>query len=580
MRENWFIKNKKGDFSLIAKGHQIDPVIAQLIVNRGIHCNEEMDQYLNPSLSNMHNPLAMKDIEKACELLKKKISEGRNIRVIGDYDVDGVMATYIFVTGLLNCGAKVDYEIPDRMRDGYGINIEIVKKAVLDGIDTILTCDNGIAAREPIQYAKEKNLTVIVTDHHDIPIVEGIPDADAVVNPKQEDCQYPYKGICGAMVAFKLMEVLYDKCLVAHERVHELFEYVAIATVCDVMDLRDENRIVVKTGISCFEQTKNIGLQALQEECGLLGKAISAYHFGFVIGPCINASGRLESAKLSLKLLFARKKEEASYYAKRLKELNDKRKKMTETNLQQAIEVVESSKRGDDKVLVVYLNDCHESLAGILAGRLRERYYKPTLVLTKTEHVVKGSGRSIEEYHMFEELSKCSDILLKFGGHPMAAGLSLMEENVDELRRRLNANTTLTEGDLTKKVSFDMVLPFEKIGIPLIRQMECLEPYGKGNEKPLFVLKDVVFISAQVLGVNKNVLKCKLQTNQAEGFYTGMIFQNIMGFCETLEEKYGIGAFDELLSHKKTYVMDVVFGLNINEYNGLESAQIIIQSVR
>ena len=580
MKEKWFIKNKKGDFNLIGSTHHVNPILAQLIVNRGIQSNEEMEKYLNPSLKNLHNPLFMKDIEKACEILKKKIEKQKHIRIIGDYDVDGVMATYILVTGLRNCGATIDYKIPDRIKDGYGINIDIVNQAVIDGVDTILTCDNGIAAREQVAYAKENGLTVIVTDHHDIPMIEGDLVADAVVNPKQEDCSYPFNGICGAMVAYKLIEVLYDKCMVERERIYELLEYVAIATVCDVMDLCDENRVIVKTGISQFEHTKNIGLQALQEECGLLGKSINAYHFGFVIGPCINASGRLETANLSLDLLLCKDKQKAVNIAKKLKELNDERKSMTEENLQIAIEQVENSSLKGDKVLVVYLEDCHESLAGIIAGRLRERYNKPTLVLTKTENGVKGSGRSIEEYHMFEELSKCGDILLKFGGHPMAAGLSLMEDKVDELRIRLNENTNLTEDDFTLKVSFDMVLPFEKISIPLIRQMEYLEPYGKGNDRPLFALKNVEFVSGTILGANKNVLKCCLKEKDTNGMYTGMIFQNLIGFRETVDEKYGEDTFTDWITKRKSFRMDIVFGLNINEYNGLESAQLIIQNYR
>ncbi len=580
LKEKWFIKNKAGNFNRIGNEYHIDPVIAQLIVNRGINNKEEMEQYLNPSLKHMHNPLLMKDLEKACDILKEKMKEGKKIRIIGDYDVDGVMATYISVTGLKNCGAYVDYEIPDRIKDGYGINIDIVKKAVQEGIDTIFTCDNGIAAKDAIAYAKENGLTVIVTDHHDIPVEGGIPGADAVVNPKQEDCSYPYKGICGAVVAYKLIEVLYDKFLVERKNAYDLLEYAAIATVCDVMDLQNENRVIVKFGISQFEHTKNLGLQALREECGLLGKPINAYHFGFVIGPCINASGRLESAQISLMLLLSKDREEASCLAKKLKSLNDERKSMTEENLQAAIEMVENSSLINDKVLVVYRENCHESLAGIIAGRLRERYNKPAIVITKTEHGAKGSGRSIEEYHMFQELSKCSDILLKFGGHPMAAGLSLMEEHVEELRRRLNETTTLTEDNLIAKVSFDMVLPFEKVGVPLIHQMECLEPYGKGNEKPYFVLKDVEFVSAQILGCNQNVLKCTLRSNSAKGMYTGMIFQNIMGFREAVEKKYGNSSFEDLLARKKSICMDIVFSLNINEYNGLESAQLIIQNYR
>lgn len=580
MKEKWFIKDKKGDFGVIGEIFHIDPVVAQLIVNRGINSRQEMEEYLNPSLKQLHNPLQMKDLEKACDILKKKIADGKRIRVIGDYDVDGVMATYVLVCGLTNCGAAVDYEIPDRIRDGYGVNVDIIRKAAAEGIDTILTCDNGIAAGEAVRTAKEMGLTVIITDHHDIPLVEGIPPADVVVNPKQEDCSYPYKGICGALVAYKLVEVLYDKFHMERHTIYELLEYAAIATVCDVMDLKNENRVLVKFGLERFQQTKNVGLQALQEECGLSGKKLSAYHLGFVIGPCINASGRLESAKLSLKLLLSKDRQEAVAMAKKLKELNDERKRMTEENLATAIMTVETTSLRDDKVLVVYQKDCHESLAGIIAGRLRERYNKPTLVLTGGAGHVKGSGRSIEEYHMFEELSQCRDLLLKFGGHPMAAGLSLTEDNIETLRLRLNDGTRLTEDDLTAKVSFDMVLPLEKTGLSLIHQMECLEPHGKGNEKPTFALKDVEVIRAQILGSNQNVLKLSLRTRQARGIYTGMIFQNMAGFSEAVDQKYGEGSFEALRMNQKTVHMDIVFQLSINEYNGLESVQLILQNYR
>lgn len=580
VKEKWFIKNKKAAFDVIARTHHIHPILAQLIVNRGIHTNEEMEQYLNPSFHELHHPFLMKDLKKACEIIKEKIKNKEKIRIIGDYDVDGVMATYVLVTGLSNCGAIVDYKIPDRIKDGYGINIDIINQAILDGVDTILTCDNGIAAKEQVAFAKENGRTVIITDHHDIPLEGGNLEADAIVNPKQEDCTYPYKGICGAMVAYKLVEALYDECRVEQVKSHELFQYVAIATVCDVMDLKDENRVVVKQGIAQFEQTKNLGLQALKEECGLTGKSVNTYHFGFVIGPCINASGRLESAKLSLKLLLSKDKKEAEILAKRLKGLNDERKVMTEENLQEAMNQVETTSLRDDKVLVVYLKDCHESLAGIIAGRIKERYHRPTLVLTNTENGVKGSGRSIEEYHMFEELSKCRDILLKFGGHPMAAGFSLREDKVEELKRRLNETTTLTKEDFIPKVSFDMVLPLEDVNIPIVREMERLEPYGRGNEKPLFVLKNVEFVNGKILGANKNVLKCNLRTKESNGMYTGMIFQNLLAFSEVVDEKYGSGTFEDLMVNRKSFLMDIVFQLNINEYNGFESVQLIIQNYR
>ncbi len=579
-KENWFIKNKKADFDLIGSSFQISPTLARLIVNRGVTSNEELEQYLNSSMKHMHNPLLMKDLDKACNLLVEKIKMGKTIRVIGDYDVDGVMATYILVKGISLCGGNVDFEIPDRIKDGYGINIQIVEAAIQDGIDTIVTCDNGIAARDQVNLAKKAGLTVIITDHHDIPIEEGVPQADAVVNPKQAECGYPFEGICGAVVAFKLVEVLFDKCFIDREKILDFVEFAAIATVCDVMDLAGENRIIVKEGLKRFSDTKNLGLAALTEACGLLGKDISAYHFGFVIGPCINASGRLESAKIGLNLLLCEEKEMAISYAKELKMLNDERKGMTQENLEQAIELVEAGQLLDDKVLVVYLPECHESLAGIIAGRLRERYNKPVLVLTKGEEGVKGSGRSIEEYNMFEELSQCKELLNKFGGHPMAAGLSLDENKVETLRRRLNEITLLTDEDLILKVSFDMVLPLEEISLGLIRQLERLEPYGKGNPKPLFALKDVEVVNGRRLGANGNFARLNIRTKSSRGNYTAMVFQNMLALEETVNEKYGVGAFDDMLRGAGTFIMDFVFSVDINEYNGTESVQLIIQNFR
>lgn len=580
MKEKWFIKNKKADFELIASTHHIDPTLAQLIVNRGITSSEELTKYLNPTLNDLHNPLLMKDLDKACDILKDKIKSKKSIRVIGDYDVDGVMAAYLLVTGLRQCGAIVDYEIPDRIKDGYGINIDIIKAAANDKVDTILTCDNGIAANEQIAFAKEKGLTVIITDHHDIPIEEGVPKADAVVNPKQEDCQYPQKEICGALVAYKLVEVMYQKFAAEKEKLTQLLEFSAIATVCDVMDLCGENRIIVKKGLENFEKTHNIGLRALREACGLADKPISAYHFGFVIGPCINASGRLESAKQSLSLLLCEDKQKADVLAQSLKKLNDERKDMTAKELEKAIDAVENSDLIQDSILLVFLEGCHESLAGIIAGRLRERYNKPSIVLTNAEEGIKGSGRSIEEYHMFAELSKCKDLLNKFGGHPMAAGLSMDADKLEELRRRLNENTNLTQEDLLPKISFDMVLPFEKASISLVRQLGRLEPYGKGNVKPLFAKKDAIITNALILGANKNVLKLQLKSDSSNRRYTAMIFQNIQGFIETIEEKYGNGSFDDLLLGRNELKLDILFTLNINEYNGMENLQLIIQNYR
>ncbi len=586
--EKWFIKNKKADTALIAKQFGISEVLAQLIVNREIKSNQQLEEYINPSLENLHNPKLMKDIDSACNILIEKINNKKPIRIIGDYDVDGVMSTYELYTALSRCGALVDYEIPDRIKDGYGINLSIIKEAQQDGIDTIITCDNGIAASVEINTAKELGMTVIITDHHDVPHQgEGeeriyvVPNADAVVNPKQEDCQYPFSSVCGAVVAYKLIEVLYEKFHIEKSASRELLEFAAIATVCDVMDLTDENRIIVKNGLKELENTNNLGLRALLEETGLSDKELSVYHLGFVIGPCINASGRLESAKLGLKMLLSNSMDEANELAKQLKELNDQRKELTAKGLQDAIEQIEQTSLMMDKVLVVHLTDCHESLAGIIAGRIRERYNKPAIVLTNCEEGVKGSGRSIEQYHMFDELSKCKDILNRFGGHPMAAGMSLDDDKVAELRQRLNVQTTLVEDDFIAKVTADMVLPLEQLNFSLIREINLLEPYGKGNSKPLFALKDVKLQKAQILGANRNVLKLTVSTAAKSNTYCAMIFGNIEPFETYVCEKYSRSDLEDLYLGKQNPIcLDMIYYPSINEYNGYENIQIIVQNYR
>jgi single-stranded-DNA-specific exonuclease len=584
--ERWFVKNIKADFQLIGKQFGISEILARLIVNRRIQNNEEMERYINPLMKYMHNPLEMKDLEKASSILIEKIREGKSIRIIGDYDVDGVMATYILFTALKKCKANVDYEIPDRIKDGYGINTQIIQAAYQDKVDTIITCDNGISAIKQIEYAKELGMTVIITDHHDIPYTEEdggdlyqVPNSDAVVNPKQQDCNYPFKNICGALVAYKLVEVLYDKSFIHKDEISSLIEFAAIATVCDVMDLVDENRVVVKNGLKALQYTKHIGLQALISEIGLADKKIGVYHIGFMIGPCINASGRLESAKIGLELLLTREEGQAKILAKRLKELNDERKDMTFQGLERAVNIIEESSLKEDKVLVVYMPDCHESLAGIIAGKIREKYSKPTVVLTRGVEGVKGSGRSIEGYHMFKELRRCQDILGKFGGHPMAAGLSLREDKIEELRERLNKQTTLTKEELTPKITFDMVLPFSDISITLLKEISLLEPFGKGNAKPLFAKKNVGIEKATILGVNKNVLRLLLKNQNGKRPFTGIIFNDVEGFEEIITKKYGIqGLKDLYLGQGQGVFIDIIFYPEINEFNGYENIQIIIQN--
>lgn len=592
--EKWFLKNKRANFKTIAEGFGISETLAQLIVNRDINSNEALMAYLNPSMEHLHDPSLLKDMEVACGILLQKIKERKKIRIVGDYDVDGVMATYILYTGLSKCHAVVDYEIPERIKDGYGINVSIIDAAYRDGVDTIITCDNGIAAIEQIKHAKSLGMTVIVTDHHDIGFKEEegqrvyvLPEADAVVNPKRMDCQYPFEGICGGVVAYKVIQQLFHLAGVDKKELEPLLEFAAIATVCDVMDLAEENRDIVRFGLQRITNTQNLGLRALIEETGIGDKQISVYHLGFVIGPCINASGRLESAKMSLSLFLCNDKNQAKLMAKELKELNDERKEMTLQGLEQAVEEIDtallhSEQKELDKVLVVYLPDCHESLAGIIAGRVKERYHRPTIVLTKAHEGVKGSARSIEAYNMFEELNKCKDILTKFGGHPMAAGLSLPEEDIDTLRKRLNEQTTLTEEDMIPKVSIDMVLPLGQINFNLIHEISYLEPYGKGNPKPLFVQRNVHVIKAALIGKNKNVLKMTVQEDTTPATrFTAMLFQNVDGFEKVVIEKYGQEGLNALYGgYQSPVYLDMVFYPDINEYNGMQTIQILVQNYR
>ena len=515
--EKWMVYNKKADFQKIGSEFGIDPVIARLIRNRDIQDMKEIRSYLYGTLAEIPSPWKMKDMERAVQILQKKITQKKKIRIIGDYDIDGVTATCILLKGLKRLNANVDTYIPDRVKDGYGMHEQLIDKALEDGIDTILTCDNGIAAAAEIEYAKKEGLTVIVTDHHDIPFRDTedgriwiIPKADAVVNPKQNDCLYPNKNICGAVVAWKLIWALYERLGIDSDEIWDFLELAAIATVGDVMDLQGENRIIVKEGLKKLSSTSFEGLKALICVNNLEGAEITAYHVGFVIGPCINASGRLDTAARSLELLLADNMEDAMKLADDLYDLNQSRKAMTEQGKEQAIQSIEENNLGKDRVLVVYLPDCHESLAGIIAGRIREAYNKPVFVLTKGADGVKGSGRSIEAYSMYEELVKCSDLLTQFGGHPMAAGLSMEEKNVELFRRRLNDNCTLTEQDLIPQIMIDVPMPISYLSKKLTEQLKVLEPFGKGNSKPLFAQKNLRAVGIRVFGRNRNVAKMLL----------------------------------------------------------------------
>lgn len=565
----WRIQAKKADFEAIGAEFGISPVTARLIRNRNVIGRESINRYLNGEIEALYDPMLLPDMEKALLLLKQKIEEGKPIRIVGDYDIDGICSTYLLYCAFCRAGARVDYEIPDRIKDGYGINTSIIQAAAEDGIDTILTCDNGISAIDQAKLAADLGMTMIITDHHDIRQDESgndlLPAAFAIVNPKRRDSIYPYPEICGGMVAYKMVKGLYQLFSVPETEWEDLIEFAALATVGDVMKLQDENRIVVKEGLKHIARTQNIGLRKLMEKNNLNPARITAYHIGFVIGPCLNASGRLETAKLALSLLLSEDEGEADELAGKLKELNDIRKEMTAKNVELAADIVERE-YADDWVLVVFLPECHESLAGIVAGRLRERFYKPALVLTQGEESVKGSGRSIESYHMFEALVEAQDLLLKFGGHPMAAGLSLVKENIEAFRRRLNeaAHKKLTPEDFIEKIWIDVPLPLEYITEPLIKEVSLLEPFGQGNEKPQFAQRNLFIRSVRVAGKNRNVVMLSLVTEsgfmmEARWFGEGDKFMEEMGSCRHI---------------------DVIYYPEINEYNGRRTMQIILREYR
>lgn len=567
--EKWVVAAKRADFNAIGMEFGIDPVIARLIRNREVTGSGQIQEYLHGSFQDIPSPWLLKDMEKAVGILKEKIETRARIRIIGDYDIDGVTSTFILLKGLRRLGANADTYIPDRVSDGYGIHKHLIEQADRDGINTIVTCDNGIAAAEEIRSAKEKGMTVVVTDHHEIPYEEAegsrrlkLPPADAVINPKQPDCTYPNKNLCGAVVAMKLVFALYEVCGVPKEEQEEYLELAAIATVGDVMDLQGENRILVKEGLKRLPVTENKGLKALIRETGLEGGRITAYHIGFVLGPCINASGRLDTAARSLKLLQAETEREAARLAGDLKGLNDSRKALTEKGKEEAIRLVESTELKNDRVLVVYLPDCHESLAGIIAGRIREKYHRPSFVLTKGETAVKGSGRSIEGYSMYDELVKCKELLEQFGGHPMAAGLSIREENVERFRKRLNENCSLTPEDLIPKIVIDVPMPVSYITKELVGQISLLEPFGKGNTKPLFAQKGLRVLNSRILGKNRNVAKVQVVDD------SGTVMDGI--FFGEAEEFIRFASGKDRIS--------VTYYPEINRYQERESLQIVIQN--
>ncbi|WP_395017758.1 single-stranded-DNA-specific exonuclease RecJ [Robinsoniella peoriensis] len=583
--EKWFVTAKRADFKEISSRFGINQVTARIIRNRDIVGDEAIKEYLNGGLADLHDPKLLRGAREAVALLNNKINEGKKIRIIGDYDIDGVNATYILYKGLLRCNANVDYEIPDRMKDGYGINEQLIQYAYEEGVDTIVTCDNGIAAIDQIAYAKNLGMTVIITDHHELLFKEEVgekicirPNADVIINPKQPECNYPFPNLCGAAVAFKLISCMFEDHKIPKEEAEAFIEFAAIATVGDVMDLIGENRIIVKEGLRRLTNTQNNGLKSLIKVNGLEESDICAYHIGFVLGPCINASGRLDTAKRALALLLAESEGDALRMAEELKSLNDERKAMTLKGFEQAVELVETTELKEDKVLVVYLPDCHESLAGIIAGRIRERFHKPVFVLTDAEDGVKGSGRSIEAYNMFEEMVKCQELFTKFGGHPMAAGLSIKKEDVETLRIRLNELTTLTEDDFIPRVSIDVAMPIDYISEELIEELEVLEPFGKANPKPVFAEKNLNVLSARILGQNKNVIKMQVLNSQGM-VMDAMYFGDVEKFNTYITEKFGTAEVEKMYQNREnTISISATYYPQVNVFRNVRNMQIVIQN--
>lgn len=585
--EQWVVATKKADFQLISEKFKIDPIIARIIRNRNIIEDEKIDIYLNGNEKHIASPFLMYDLEKAINLLNESVEKKEKIRIIGDYDIDGVCSTYILYQGLRQVTELVDYMIPHRMKDGYGLHKGLIHQAFEEGIHTIITCDNGISACEEIQYGKSLGMKIIITDHHEVSYeqledgqkVYVKPMADAIVNPKQQECQYPYQNICGGVVAYKVIQGYFLQYGIDAQLVlDELLEFAALATVGDVMELTDENRIITKMGLSFMRNTKNIGLQSLMEACGIESKNLTTYHLGFVLGPCLNATGRLDSAAKAMEMLLCRDKQEARKKADELKQMNDTRKKMTLTGVEQAKEAIEQMGIASQKVFVIYLPDCHESLAGIIAGRIREYYKKPTFILTKAEEGVKGSGRSIEAFHMYEEMIKCKQYFVKFGGHKLAAGLSMKEEDIPLFAKEINDQCTLTEADFVKKVTIDVPMPPSYITTDLIKQFSVLEPFGVGNPKPIFAFQGLIFLTCKIFGKNNNVGKFRVVDNE-NNYFNVIYFGDLEPFFEYISQKEGEQVCARFQNGETCKIpLSIIYYPDINEYGGRQTIQLIMNS--
>ncbi len=587
--EKWFIKNKKGDIDLISRKYGLSEVLSRILINRGFTGEKELDIHLNPTLDKLYDPFLMKDLDLAVDLIKKAIEDEEKIEIVGDYDQDGNSSIMTLYKGIERAGGSPSYSIPHRIRDGYGINEDIVERAYNNGVDLIITCDNGISAFDAVKRAKELGMNIIVTDHHDLVYEEGefgrrelLPEADAVVNPKRSDCSYPFKLLCGAGVAFKLIQGLYLRSNINIRESYDLLEFVAMGTVCDVVDLVDENRIFVTEGLKRINRTDNIGLRALIEATGLKDKEIKAYSLGFIIGPCINASGRLESADIGVELFLTDDIYKAKEYAERLHELNEERKNLTEEGFNKLVKLVEKEKYFDNPVILAYEPNIHESIAGIIAGRIKDKYYRPTIVLTSSQEAgrAKGSARSIEEYNMYEKINAQRDLLVSFGGHPMAAGLSLMEENIEEFYSALIHDADLSENDLTAKIYMDLYMPIRFADFDLVYELERLEPYGKGNPKPIFADKDLSVEKIDILGKNKNVLKFDLISDDGSSI-EGIHFGDSENFKEYVVLKFGKDNLNKALRGLDNDIyIDIIYYPNINEFMNNKTLQAVIQSYR
>lgn len=588
MKEKWMVINKKEDFIKLTSEYEINPLIARLLANRGIVNKKEASLFLKGTVNDLNDASLMKDMKKAVSIIKDAIEEKKKIVIYGDYDCDGVCSTTILYRTLKKLGANFDYYIPNREDEGYGMNSDRIRKLKSEGAEVILTCDNGISAMEQVEVAKELGLTVIITDHHDIPYIEKegnrinvVPNSDCVINPKQGNCDYPFKELCGAGVALKFSMELVNEMGRSFSEFYDLFQYAAIATICDVVELLGENRIIVKEGLKLINNTSSIGLKALIKATGLEGKEISEYHFGFVLGPCINATGRLETADLSVELLITEDERYAEELAKKLYELNVERQELTFDSVESVISKVEEEITNGEKVILVYDEGIHESIAGIVAGRVRERFNLPTIVMTRGKDMPKGSARSIEGYNMFEELNKCKEYIEKFGGHPMAAGLSVKEENISLLRKALNSKCTLSDEDIIPVIKIDSPLEIKYLDEGLVEKIENLRPFGKGNGSPLFAVKNIKVSRVFFIGKEKNFMKFRFVVPGTFGYVEGLNFDKYEDFKDMFTDKYGEEKFLHLVdSGYADFYMDIIYYPSINEFNGKRNIQLNVKNFR